>query len=65
MKCPTHNVEMDVDTQCGVCHGEGIIEDSEDYGPKPALVECYQCKGTGYGYPDCYLCIDEIESRVE
>ncbi len=64
MKCYKHpTVEMDIPTDCHVCHGDGVIE-VDDYG-EWHTERCWSCHGSGAGYPDCSACIEEYEMENE
>jgi len=59
MKCTKHNVEMDMETNCHVCHGDGIIEAGEPWNDDLHTETCWNCKGSGHGLDDCWLCYEE------
>lgn len=59
MKCSKHNVEMDMETTCHVCHGDGETIDHDDYSNDPGMVCCWNCRGSGHGLDDCWLCYEE------
>lgn len=64
-KCGKHNVVMDVQCDCHVCHGEGMVEHVDDYGPVPRMETCWSCRGSGISpWPDCWLCIEEYENEL-
>lgn len=55
--CTKHNCTRDVENDCSRCHGDGEIE-GDDYLDR-RYEKCYQCDGSGVGYPDCEYCIEE------
>jgi len=58
VKCSKHNVEMDVPSDCHVCHGDGVIE-VDDPWMELHTKTCYACKGSGAGLEDCEFCLEE------
>lgn len=55
--CPKHKAPYDVDVDCHVCHGEGEIEDLDDF--MGGFERCWSCHGSGMGFPECAFCIEE------
>lgn len=59
-RCTKHNVVMDIYNDCSTCHGEGMVEDMDDYGPNPGMETCWSCRGSGVSaWPDCWACLEE------
>lgn len=56
--CDKHDVERDVETDCHVCHGEGLTEDADNIIGR-GVETCWSCHGSGIGWPDCEYCLDE------
>ena len=57
--CPKHHQPYTEETDCSVCHGEGLLED-DDPGFGGGYVKCYACDGTGMSpFLDCWLCLEE------
>jgi DnaJ-class molecular chaperone len=61
--CSKHQIPMDVERPCWICHGEGCINDPDDYCDPPGLVTCWSCKGSGEGALDCEFCIEEEQEE--
>ena len=57
--CKKHGLPLNIPTDCSRCHGEGAIEDDEEFGMSPPFVNCWQCCGSGVGLPDCEMCLIE------
>jgi hypothetical protein len=62
-RCRKHNVTLDVETECHICHGEGVIEDLDDVIGRGSE-RCYACGGSGIGWPDCEFCIEESHDEL-
>ena len=58
-KCHIHGLPFDVPTTCSSCHGSGEVEDDDDYSSSPPLISCYVCHGTGIGFRECEMCLEE------
>lgn len=57
-KCSKHGIEMDVESDCSTCHGEGMVEDDE--GGVIEYVRCWSCGGSGISpWLDCWLCLED------
>lgn len=62
--CPTHQVPLDCIPDCSHCGGEGIIEsDWIDQLGGSGYRTCPFCNGSGDGYPDCELCLQEQDEE--
>ena len=60
--CLKHNIPL-IDTECSVCHGSGEVE-PECFGDY--YEQCWNCSGTGVGFPDCEECqIEREEDAAE
>lgn len=58
-RCPLHNIPL-IPTDCRRCHGDGMIEDDRDeFGGHSSMIPCWECGGSGEGFPDCELCLQE------
>ena len=64
-KCLKHNIVMDVEGDCPTCHGDGMVEDVDDYGDDPRMEECWACRGSGVSpWLDCWLCLEEAQDEI-
>ena len=57
-KCSKHNISL-IPTECSICHGDGFIENDEDFGERKSMIPCWECGGSGEGWPECELCLLE------
>lgn len=61
--CSKHNCARDVQSDCSTCHGDGEVEDNDDYSPLPRTRLCWSCGGSGFSpWLDCSTCLDEGEN---
>ena len=61
-RCVTHGLPYNVPTDCHVCHGAGEVEDARDGMERmTGFVSCWQCGGSGNGFPDCERCVAESD----
>lgn len=64
-KCLKHGVVMDVEVDCSTCHGEGMVEDMDDYSPDPSMETCWSCHGSGVSpWPECWACLEESYDEI-
>lgn len=64
--CSQHHIRMQR-PECGRCHGEGAIEDDDDFMSfRPNIVTCWRCHGSGEApWFECELCVQDAQDQED
>jgi len=59
--CERHKCAKDRESDCHVCHGEGVVEDHDDVIGR-GTETCWSCRGSGRSpWLDCEWCLEESD----